>query len=63
MQEYYIKAPYIQGTVTVIKCKAPRHKRAKRNEVPVEYRKQRFKELKDLLFDAKQDIKNFFKRR
>lgn len=63
MQEYYIKAPLSKPNITVIKCKAPRHKRAKRKNVPKEYRKDRLKPLKDWLFYAKQDIKNFFQRR
>ena len=63
MKPIYITAPLVKGTVTPIKCKAPRHKRAKRKQVPLEYRRNRMKELKDWLFYAKQDIKSRFKRR
>lgn len=63
MKPVYIMAPLIPGTVTPIKCKAPRQKRAKRKEVPVEYRKNRMAKLKDDIFYFKQDIKRFFRRK
>lgn len=62
MQDYYIQAPLSKPNITVIKCKAPRHKRAKRKEVPVEYRKNRWKKLQDWFFDAKQETKEIFRR-
>lgn len=62
MKPVYIMAPLIKGTVTPIKCKAPRHKRAKRNEVPPDYRKNRIKDIKDQFFYLKQDIKRFFRK-
>ena len=61
MKPVYIMAPLIKGTVVPIKCKAPRHKRAKRKEVPPEYRRNRMRDLKDQLFYFKQDIKRRFK--
>lgn len=63
MKPVYIMAPLIKGTITPIKCKAPRQKRAKRKEVPVEYRRNRWKKFKDDLFYLKQDIKRIFRRK
>ena len=63
MREYYILAPFITETKTPIKCKVQRIRCAKRNEVPIEYRKIKFKKLRDWLFYTKQDITNFVQRR
>ena len=63
MKPVYITAPLVKGTITPIKCKAPHTKRAKRSEVPPDYRRDRMKEFQDWLFYTKQDIKSRFKRR
>ena len=62
MKPIYITAPIPKCTITTIKCKAPRHKRAKRKDVPKEYRRDRLKPFKDQLFYAKQDIKKEFQK-
>ena len=45
----YIQAPYIATPITVIKGKAPRIKRAKRKDVPIEYCKKPVINLKKYL--------------
>jgi hypothetical protein len=60
MQEYYIHAPHPKITITTIKCKAPKIKRAKLNDVPPYYRKDRTKKFNDWLFYTKRNIKRFF---
>ncbi len=61
MKPVYITAPLIKGTITPIKCKAPRHKRAKRNQVPPDYRKNRIKEIQDAIFYMKKEMERKFK--
>ena len=62
MKPVYIMAPLIKGTITPIKCKAPRTKRAKRSEVPPDYRKDRIRDFKNWCFEAKQDLKRMFRK-
>lgn len=49
MKPVYIMAPSIEGTVTPIKCKTRRIKRARRREVPQEYRKNSIAKIKAAL--------------
>lgn len=54
MQENYIQAPYIVQPITIYKEKVKRLRRVKRNDVPPDYRKDKWTWLKTIIFGPKQ---------
>ena len=52
MQQNYIYAPYTPQPITIHKEKVKRIKRAKRNEVPKQYRKNRLAAIRSAIHET-----------
>ena len=62
MKPIYIMQPNIHEPIVLIKGKPIPRKRVKLSEVPPDYRKNRIRNFKNWLFDAKQDIISIFRK-